>query len=457
MSLILLLVSLISIANTQHVEHKNPTIGKTYVYTNLSLSLPRGEAYCKSINASLITIESQQESDWIRNNLNFTRFAFLLGAEITIETVPKRWLDGRAIKWYNWARDEPNFGGSQEWAFIVDRPSGLWFAANSRIVRPIICQRASKREGELQEIRNPQNGKTYLISRVERNLDDGAAYCKSINASLIKVESYEESQWVRANVPVNRFLLPIAISNTSAPTMWLDGSAITWSHWSSQQRPKYAWANRAYWVDNLVGEWAQGYTGQTACTVCERSATNQPLDQQFDEYKNSQNNKTYLVSKMQMNLTRGAAFCKQRNASVIKIESQQEADWIFQNVRRVQFLLGAEITNKTAPKKWLDGSDIKWYSWGLGQPFASSQESWAFLVDNRSGTWWATNSDFHSWIMCERSPHKRDDGDGDILRSVLRKLEQLEQQQSTILEWLRRINAKLDRKQQEVGKLRAER
>lgn len=109
-------------------------------------------------------------------------------------------------------------------------------------------------------------------------------------------------------------------------------------------------------------------------------------------------------------LSDATSFCKSHNATLIKIRSQEESNWIRENVRKFQsngwFFLGVspvlqgrgqKIIEST---KFADGTEIKYHQCFRG--CVGSYPCGVIIVNLFSGEWASTDCDYKYLAICER-------------------------------------------------------
>lgn len=99
--------------NNTNGRIKNDQNGHTYSIINLPLSWTEAEAYCESIGGHLMTVTSQEEEDFLENqlkNYGVTKDNYWLGATDIGHTGTWSWVTGEEFKYSKWDSGEPNNG-----------------------------------------------------------------------------------------------------------------------------------------------------------------------------------------------------------------------------------------------------------------------------------------------------------------------------------------------------------
>lgn len=96
-ALLLMIVPLVLCTKVIEYDHA----GKAYIYEPTKMNYTAAVAYCKSRNASLVMIRSQQETDWIRANVK-PNDEFHMGiASMTNGNAKLIYLDNTSVFWTN--------------------------------------------------------------------------------------------------------------------------------------------------------------------------------------------------------------------------------------------------------------------------------------------------------------------------------------------------------------------
>lgn len=88
------------------INFENDVLGKEYLFDNETKRNAQGAVtFCRTLNATLITIRSAAESSWILSNVpaNTAPGKFILGVQNAVGTSrPLTFLDASTIDFYNW-------------------------------------------------------------------------------------------------------------------------------------------------------------------------------------------------------------------------------------------------------------------------------------------------------------------------------------------------------------------
>lgn len=109
---------------------------------------------------------------------------------------------------------------------------------------------------DTQIFHNPSNGKTYIYDDSPYNYHTSLAFCARQNATLVKIESQMEWDWIQENVRIRDWVILNILPQPKGvhPTHWADGTAIAWFNWGSR-RPQLIKDDTFFWT-NSAGEWS---------------------------------------------------------------------------------------------------------------------------------------------------------------------------------------------------------
>lgn len=105
----LIAFALAAVCVAQTVYYEAPEFNKKYWVNDANLVYDEQVKHCSDRGGQLLKMESAEEAEWLRDNVNITNFAFLGAKKNSINT----WLDGTKMTWTNWDSDEPTNGACQ--------------------------------------------------------------------------------------------------------------------------------------------------------------------------------------------------------------------------------------------------------------------------------------------------------------------------------------------------------
>lgn len=218
---------------------------------------------------------------------------------------------------------------------------------------------------------NPAVNKTYFFDATQqRNQLEAIDFCRRINATLAKVESLNESNWIFDHIGPRGFFLPLQIIHGVLPTTWLDGSAMLWTNWD----PDFACNHACCLVQAGVGRtWTAAHCFQDSYTLCESHgyidpfAIPLPPPARGREFVNPATGKSYITHPLPRTLWEAQHYCDYFNMSLAKITSPAEAAWLFDTFH-VDFILLPIDHHEFIDEihHWEDGFPILWTDWVHG-------------------------------------------------------------------------------------------
>ena len=106
--------------------------------------------YCKSINSNLVSIRSNEEMEFLKNNILIGNYKHVwIGGS---ETDGKwSWVDGSKFDWKNWEASQPNApiwaDSISDCAYLWKEKQYLWADARcDSFVFPFICKSAAGKQ-----------------------------------------------------------------------------------------------------------------------------------------------------------------------------------------------------------------------------------------------------------------------------------------------------------------------
>ena len=135
------LLTIIIIAQTSVAQRiYNPINGHLYEKFDTSMTWDDAKAYCESLGGYLATVTSQEENDWIMDNLHpyESAYGYYFGAADVEEEGVWKWVTGEAWDYTNWAPGEPNGGIGEN--VIQWLSSGLWNDIYGSGARGFVCE-----------------------------------------------------------------------------------------------------------------------------------------------------------------------------------------------------------------------------------------------------------------------------------------------------------------------------
>lgn len=264
----------------------NQNAGKHLYYYDQESTLNSSYAICTNNNQTMVTINSEQEMNWIINHIAPSNF--WLGAVATHGHFPSRWLNGDFILYTPWRHTETGSDANQCSAAVVVVESRDWVLRPCSYTRHTICETkfaATHRQDDTYVFKKSLFGKEYYYHHGAFTFNYARAFCDKLNSSMATFSSMAEQTWVRNHVALtNRFWLGVySTENEDNKHNYrsVDNSSMHWTHWYANQPDCYDKNCCAAYVDTdntWMDEECHGQQG----VVCQRSigdvATNHSID-----------------------------------------------------------------------------------------------------------------------------------------------------------------------------------
>ncbi|RWS23449.1 macrophage mannose receptor 1-like protein [Leptotrombidium deliense] len=96
---------------------------------------------CKAMDASMVTIESTKENDFVSKLLFPTDYFFLGAKRIAVNSTHYQWNDGKNVSFRNWHSQQPNNVTDEGVDYIVVHWSGYWYDVAIKHRATLICEK----------------------------------------------------------------------------------------------------------------------------------------------------------------------------------------------------------------------------------------------------------------------------------------------------------------------------
>lgn len=289
----LLVVLVGSLLTFQHcyaegTTYYNEELNKTYILESKSTQSSYSDAkiFCHQNGAQVIKLDTPTEVAWIHDNI--MQSFFWLGVQEKQGQTPDHWLDGTPIKseelnprWRPHQEQNHRSQTSGCIGLIFDEYEGNFVRWNCGWRAFVLCHKydpimittvdtATTRSPPAtstvppttedyvvssEEDSEPRreakvaytfrsSSKLYKASDQHLNFDDARHFCTEQNATLLRIASREEREFVAGNVAANDHIVWLAVKPEvgMAPTQWADGGAI---HWDEEEMHSIFTASKA--------------------------------------------------------------------------------------------------------------------------------------------------------------------------------------------------------------------
>lgn len=280
---------------------------------------------------------------------------------------------------------------------------------------------------------NEELKKTYILKSKssQSNYRDAYEYCRQQGAQLIKLDTPNEIKWIHDNIMKSYFWLGVQ-EDTRTPTRWLDGTPIV----SKDFKPRWRLGHEQYHndqnsdcmsliFDEYEGNFVRWNCGWNASVLCQKNdqqrtetttttrrpttTTQRPITtslpamniepQETTDHRFQSSNKSYFISGQKMTFDEAQHFCDKRNATLLRIRSDEERYFVASNVNFNNDAIWLAVKSEmgTAPKQWIDGGNISitliWYF--------RSEDALCGAYELQDDIFFGQPCEEHSWAVCE--------------------------------------------------------
>lgn len=216
---------------------------------------------------------------------------------------------------------------------------------------------------------SPLTNKLYAYNRNETTYDRSVSFCHGVGGRMVQIDSPEENLWIQRHIRPELFWLPVPTeASPTPPTTWTDGSAIEWPGWSSDHGCARPCCRTRVSPYDMSWQFTAGCDEeQLAATICQLPPPDAwPLlrsgGSKHAHYYNAAADKTYVFERGTKRNHRDAVeHCRSLNATLVKVESANEAEWIQATMHPQWYALGAKtVGRKQVPTAWVDGRPMRW-------------------------------------------------------------------------------------------------
>jgi len=175
----------------------NPANKHYYQRFDIESSWYDAKAYCENLRGHLATITSQEENDFVLNNvLHIAYGCFIGGTDENVEGVWE-WITGEAWNYSNWAPGEPNDKNGEDYLMMIN-VRGRWNDLKNTASTYFICEWGFNPELPSPlyvDLNGVCNGNSPCYTSIQEAIDNATA------GSTIKIiaGTYDEDLWVSSS------------------------------------------------------------------------------------------------------------------------------------------------------------------------------------------------------------------------------------------------------------------
>ncbi|MCW9681991.1 lectin-like protein, partial [Dolichospermum planctonicum UHCC 0167] len=224
--------------------------GNTYLLTNL-LTWEQAQAEAQSLGGNLVTIDSQEEQDWLVSTFGDTEQLWIGYTDEETEGQFK-WASGETSTYTNWFSGQPDNGGPDGENYVVMNfgAAGQWNDYPNALTpyRGII---------EIQQPTYTYNGSTYLLTEVG-TWEEAQAQARSLGGNLVTINSQAEQDWLVSTFGGSDELwIGLTDKVIEGQFKWASNEISTYTNWFSNQPDNGGPQGEDYVVMNFgaAGKW----------------------------------------------------------------------------------------------------------------------------------------------------------------------------------------------------------
>ncbi|MBN2328676.1 MAG: hypothetical protein JXR73_16160 [Candidatus Omnitrophica bacterium] len=232
----------------------NPANGHYYALFE-STTWYGAQSIAISFGGYLATINSEEENNWILENVTNNSVKFFIGLTFSYELNRWVWENNENLQYTNWRPGEPNNYDLNEYCTVVYEDGGWNDIKKDHIYNSVIELESpiSFPEG-YQWKYNPNNGHYYAYSSESFSWHDSNKEADNLGGYLVAINDEQELEWIHESF--YPFYWTGLIFENNA-WIWINGDPVTYTNWISgepsgdgdfAEETGYGWNDRP---DNL--------------------------------------------------------------------------------------------------------------------------------------------------------------------------------------------------------------
>lgn len=249
--------------------------GHTYKVYPENLTWNEAKEKCENFGGHLITANTPEEQQLVGKITSNYGSNYWLGGKLD-ETNVWRWVTGEVIQPQYWAPEQPDHGQGEPYLGTCT-DNGLWNDYGNvfdNIDGYILELGHTNAETPKSVI---HNGKEYIRYDVGLPWNEAQQYCESQGGHLAIIRDEATQQAIAELIQGGRarYLLGASDAENEGDWKWLDGSALTYTHWGNDEPNNYE-DNEDYLIIDGNGDWNDvilSYSGMSTIQgfICEKN------------------------------------------------------------------------------------------------------------------------------------------------------------------------------------------
>eukprot|EP00117_Sycon_ciliatum_P008894 scpid15029/ scgid11407/ Macrophage mannose receptor 1; C-type lectin domain family 13 member D; C-type lectin domain family 13 member D-like; Macrophage mannose receptor 1-like protein 1 len=419
--------------------------GYCYKYYSSKMTFVQAEASCFQQGATLVTILTQAELNYIKAFAKTQHTAsFYLALNDRLKEGTFTWddgtLTGQTSSVTNWGKGEPNDNGhSEDCAELLPYPTLTYNDLPCNIKRAYMCKRKASSQGKWPPITNPArsacpagyntyahpNGAVYCYKLVDtsskrRSWTSARTACTSSGKGfdLVSIHDHYEAAHVLQMVSKSTayyFWTGLNDQSQEGGYVWSDGTPTDYVYWSNGQPNRYQGSQDCTMFYRGSGRWNDNRCSYRSAYICKYtlkprtlklgtpSVNNRYCQSGWHQYS------SYCYFAMpNTNVTHNQAstMCAQMQANLTSINSYGEQAFVMSIMglhnASVQVHIGINDMKREGEFTWTDGSIVRYTNWGFNQPNDWRRTQDCTLLNHRLGLWNDINCNTRIGYVCKK-------------------------------------------------------
>ncbi|XP_033624558.1 macrophage mannose receptor 1-like [Asterias rubens] len=385
--------------------------GKCHRYQNWDSTWDDARRYCQTLGGDLISIQTDEEQNVARLQVQANFQSIWIGASDKISNVAGSytWPDGSALSMTNWAPGQPDnqfFSLGGNCAGILDMSTnGEWSTSPCTSQRKFICE---KDEGTCPVGWRIHGGQCYQFNTYSAmTWTDAKHNCEAQGAFLASIFSDDENDFVfrqfddLTGVGVTDIWIGISDYSLDGQFAWVDGASVSYNNW-----------NPGMPVDTLnQPDCGTIYLGDSAarwdtanCFLLQSFICKVPVGQQvfpLDPMSGVGNCPTdwslfgdfcFFVDTTQTSFNDAETRCETKGAKLASIHSAEVQSYLSlrTSMSNTNLWIGLHDRSNEGIFEWVDKTPLDFTNWNVGEPndYGSGEDCVHLRPgETEAGTW----------------------------------------------------------------------